>query len=283
VGVENMAQSNDGSHEAMRIVIVTGNEPRHQYFRVMVASDPRIEVLASYCEVLEKEATKHPDSKMENSLLEQMHLEARTKSELEFFGEAVKSLVDESNPKKIQRGRINDEDIVGEIEKFDADLLVCYGSSLIKSSLLKTFKRRFLNVHLGLSPYYRGSGTNIWPLINGEPGMVGATFMHLDEGIDTGEIIHQIRADFFVGDSPHSIGNRLIKKMTSTCCEVISSFDQLMTQVQPTFKGKLYFIKDFNSEACSKLYSNFDSGLITNYLKDFDDISLPAIVENRGL
>ena len=132
-----MVQSNDGSHEVTRIVIVTGNEPRHQYFRVMVASDPRIEVLASYCEVLEKETTKHPDSKMEASLLEQMHLEARTKSELEFFGEAVKSLVDESNPKKIQRGRINDETIVGEIEKFDADLLVCYGSSLIKSSLLK--------------------------------------------------------------------------------------------------------------------------------------------------
>ena len=107
--------------------------------------------------------------------------------------------------------------------------------------------------------------------------------MHLDEGIDTGEIIHQIRADFIVGDSPHSIGNRLIKKMTSTCCEVISSFDQLMTQVQPTFKGKLYFVKDFDSEACSKLYSNFDSGLITKYLKNFDGISLPAIVENRGL
>ena len=25
--------------------------------------------------------------------------------------------------------------------------------------------------------------------------MVGATFMHIDSGIDTGEIIHQIRAD----------------------------------------------------------------------------------------
>ena len=42
--------------------------------------------------------------------------------------------------------------------------------------------------------------------------MVGATFMYIDAGIDTGEIIHQIRADIVIGDSPHSIGNRLIKK-----------------------------------------------------------------------
>jgi folate-dependent phosphoribosylglycinamide formyltransferase PurN len=278
-----MAQNKDKSQEAMKIIILTGNEPRHNYFRVMVASDPRIEVLASYCEVSEMEDVKHSGSRMGNSLLEQMHLVARKKSELEFFGEAVKSLGDESNPKKIQRGQINDKGIVGEIEKSDANLLVCYGSSLIKSSLIKTYKRRFLNVHLGLSPYYRGSGTNIWPLINGEPEMVGATFMHLDEGIDTGEIIHQIRADFFVGDSPHSIGNRLIKKMTSTCCEVISSFDQLLTQVQPAFRGKLYSVKDFNSEACSKLYANFDSGMIANYLENSERISLPVIIENRGL
>ena len=53
------------------------------------------------------------------------------------------------------------------------------------------FSRKFLNVHLGLSPYYRGSGTNVWPLINTEPDMVGATLC-IDAGIDNGEIIHQI-------------------------------------------------------------------------------------------
>ena len=32
--------------------------------------------------------------------------------------------------------------------------------------------------------------------------MVGATFMYIDPGIDTGEIIHQSR-DIVIGDSPH--------------------------------------------------------------------------------
>ena len=39
---------------------------------------------------------------------------------------------------------------------------------------------------------------------------VGATFMYLDQGIDTGKIIHQIRARIYENDNLHIIGNRLI-------------------------------------------------------------------------
>ena len=278
-----MVQQRDRLRGVTRIVIITGDEPRHRYFRLLVASDPRINVLASYCEVPDKAATTDFGSRPDLTLQEKLHFDARAKSELEFFGNSLDSMADESNPKWIMRGQINDELSVAEIEYLEADLLVCYGSSLIKSSLLKTYRRRFLNVHLGLSPYYRGSGTNVWPLINREPEFVGATYMHLDEGIDTGEIIHQIRADFVAVDTPHSIGNRLIAKMTRTCCEVIASFSQLNSEIQPIAKGKLYSIKDFNSEACAKLYSNFDDGMIVKYLEDLGNICLPVIVENKGL
>ena len=83
----------------------------------------------------------------------------------------------------IKKGEINNENIIQEIIKINPDLLVCYGSSLIKDKLIAVFENRFLNVHLGLSPYYRGSGTNTWALINNEPHMVGATFMYLNKGI----------------------------------------------------------------------------------------------------
>ena len=62
-----------------------------------------------------------------------------------------------------------------------------------------------------MSPYYRGSGTNFWPFVNNELQFIGATFMHIDEGVDTGEIIHQIRANIFHDDNIHQIGNRLIR------------------------------------------------------------------------
>ena len=78
--------------------------------------------------------------------------------------------------------------------------------------MLKKYKKKFLNIHLGLSPYYKGSATNFWPFVNNELQFVGVSFLGIDDGIDTGPIIHQIRPDFKIGDSIHDVGNKLIIK-----------------------------------------------------------------------
>ena len=113
--------------------------------------------------------------------------------------------------------------------------------------------------------------------------MVGATFMYIDAGIDTGNIIHQIRADIHPGDSPHSIGNRLISKMTGVYCDIVARFKDLSVEIQPSSSGNLYRQKDFNDAACAKLYQNFTDGMIENYLNHSSDLLLPYIVENKGL
>lgn len=265
----------------MKIVILTGSEVRHEYFRKKIAIDERIFVLASYCEGSEKSLANLMHQKADTSQLEFKHVEARLQSEKDFFIEYISSIKDKSNPHFIKKGAINEANIVNEIIELNPDLLVCYGSSLIKSELLTKFENRFLNVHLGLSPYYRGSGTNVWPLINSEPDMVGATYMYIDAGIDTGEIIHQIRADIFLGDSPHSIGNRLIRKMTSTYAEIIYNFNNLEKEKQPKNQGKLYLEKDFTSKSCRQLYLNFENGMIESYINS--PRQLPYIVTNKGL
>jgi len=266
-----------------RIVILTGNELRHQYFRLKVASAENISVLASYCESDEKSLKNRTNQNPNSSDLQKLHAIAREQAERDFFEEAVGSIEDKSKFRVIPKGSINDENIVKEIKALSPDLLVCYGSSLIKSSLLNDYAGRFLNAHIGLSPYYRGSGTNVWPLINGEPFMVGATFMYIDAGIDTGKIIHQIRAEFFIGDSPHSVGNRLIKKMTATYCEIIRKFDSLTDQVQPVNEGSLYLMKHFDSDACDRLYEMCQSEMIYNYLTRPIDWKYPIIVQNLFL
>ena len=267
----------------MKIVILTGDEMRHQYFRTKIALSDGISVLASYCEGVEKSLANQVNDNPDVSELERLHVIARTQSENDFFAQTLASATDHSNPKKITKGAINDADIVQEITELNPDLLVCYGSSLIKSELLQTFEGKFLNVHLGLSPYYRGSGTNIWPLINGEPDMVGATFMYIDEGIDTGNIIHQIRADIYLGDSPHSIGNRLITKMTDTYVQLILSFDHLTKEKQPQSDGKLYLQKHYDKDACRKLYDQFSDRMIETYIQNYNSDDLPYIVTNKGM
>ena len=260
---------------------MTGSEIRHEYFRKKIASDSRIKVLASFCESAERSLENRVRQNIKSSSLELLHVKARLQAEKDFFVDFLNVVDDKSKPTFIAKGEINDDYIVSKIIKLNPDLLVCYGSSLIKSSLLHKFSRKFLNVHLGLSPYYRGSGTNVWPLINNEPDMVGATFMYIDAGIDNGEIIHQIRADLLVGDSAHSIGNRLIRKMTETYANIIVNCDFLERSKQPSAKGKLYYQKDFDRESCRKLYDNLSGGMIEKYLNTKK--KLPYIVSNKGL
>lgn len=265
-----------------KIIILTGDEYRHIFFRKTIASKEGINVLASYCEGLENSLENKILSNTKSSHIEKLHINARTQSEIDFFGDSINMIMDKSRPIKIKSGQINDVKIVNEIMTLNPDLLICYGSSLIRSELLNTFQGRFLNVHLGLSPYYRGSGTNIWPLINKEPYMVGATFMHIDAGIDTGKIIHQIRANIFMGDSPHSIGNRLIRSMTEVYYKLISSFDSLgETENHLHATGKLYANKDFDEVACKTLYQNFNEGMIESFLTNRDHIKIPPIIKNR--
>jgi phosphoribosylglycinamide formyltransferase 1 len=265
------------------VVILTAGETRHTYFRMKIAAQSHIDVLASFCESNEQSLTNRTSENEASSALQNFHAQARAKSETDFFGDAVAAMQDRSKPITVKKGAINDTACVEEIIRLSPDLLVCYGSSLIRSELLQKFRGRFLNAHLGLSPYYRGSGTNVWPLINREPHMVGVTFMHLDEGIDTGEIIHQIRADVCLGDSPHSIGNRLIRKMTACYADLINRFEHLKPQAQPQAQGRLYLRKHFDEAACAALYRNLGSTMLADYLTSKDTMHLPYIVQNAGM
>lgn len=265
------------------VVVLTGDEYRHRYFRMTLAQDTRFRVLSSICEGTEKSLATRTASNPDASTLERRHVQARTQAEHDFFDGFVRGMQDHSRPYKVVKGAINDATVTEHVLGLEPDLLVCFGSSLIKGALLERFEGRFLNVHLGLSPYYRGSGTNIWPLINDELDMIGATFMHIDAGIDTGRIIHQIRAELFIGDSPHSIGSRLIRKMTSVYAELIANFDQLSDERQPQAQGRLYNMRDYDAKACEQMYANLQSGAVQRYLDRLDHDEFPYIVQNQAL
>ena len=249
-----------------------------------MACDSRFDVINTFCES-DDQSLKNRTLKNKNSdWLQINHAYSRDQSELDFFKDYLDTAVDQSNPIFLEKGAINDLTFVEQIENQNADLIICYGASLIKPRLIEAYHGRFLNVHLGISPYYKGSGTNIFPIIDKRLGFVGATFMYIDPGIDTGEIIHQIQADFFLGDSVHSVGNRLIKKMTETYADIVDKFEKLEPQKQPTIEGETYFMRDFDDHICRILYDRYQSDLIVEYLKGRESSKHEiALVKNPAL
>lgn len=83
---------------------------------------------------------------------------------------------------------INSEPVVGMIRKCPEQVFIYtgYGGVLLRKDVLETGKR-FLHVHGGYLPDYKGSTTNYYSLIN--ENRIGASSIFLTEEIDSGPVL----------------------------------------------------------------------------------------------
>lgn len=100
------------------------------------------------------------------------------------------------------------------------DILLDHGTSLVKNEIIKTAKLA-LNLHWGLSPYYRGSLCTQWALINRDPYNIGVTIHKLSDRIDGGDILAQKRAVIKAGDTVNSINMQLTRLGTEIMLQAI--------------------------------------------------------------
>ena len=65
----------------------------------------------------------------------------------------------------IRAGDINSEKVKNIITSNNADIIAVYGTSLLNNTILNNNKK-FVNIHLGLSPYYKGMACTLWKYIS---------------------------------------------------------------------------------------------------------------------
>lgn len=95
-----------------------------------------------------------------------------------------------------------------------ADIGVSNGySQIISPQLLKMFPKGIINIHGALLPQYRGGNVLNWVLVNGEKE-TGVTIHYMDEGIDTGDIIAQIKIPIKKTDT----AKKLCEKLNENAC-----------------------------------------------------------------
>lgn len=71
------------------------------------------------------------------------------------------------------------------------DAIVVATRRIISKSTLDRVSARFINIHDGIVPKYRGLFGAYWALVNGDREHCGATVHFIDQGLDTGPIIAQ--------------------------------------------------------------------------------------------
>jgi methionyl-tRNA formyltransferase len=166
------------------------------------------------------------------------------------------------------------------MRRLEPGVVLVFGTGLLRQPLIDAFPGRILNIHLGLSPFYRGAGTNFWPLVNREPEYCGATIHFLDAGVDTGPVIAHVRPEIRGGDGPHDIGNRTIVAAADMLVNAALALAAGgVAGVPQTGGGRVYRRADFSADAVNRLYANFADGMIGEYLRDREarDRAVPLV------
>ena len=86
---------------------------------------------------------------------------------------------------------INSEESYNFLIGAKPELLVVYGTSILKKRIIEIPKLGALNAHSAILPDYRGNFVEFWQVYNRDYDKVGITIHFIDVGVDTGDIVFQ--------------------------------------------------------------------------------------------
>ena len=86
---------------------------------------------------------------------------------------------------------VNSDQCIEALRNAAPDVVVVAGTRVIAERVLASVNTKFINVHAGITPLYRGVHGGYWSLVNNDRNNCGVTVHLVDKGIDTGGIIHQ--------------------------------------------------------------------------------------------
>jgi methionyl-tRNA formyltransferase len=107
---------------------------------------------------------------------------------------AVKEFALDHNLNLLQPEKLKNENFLSELKSLNADVYVVVAFRMLPEQVWKMPPLGSFNLHASLLPQYRGAAPINHALINGEKS-TGLTTFFLDDKIDTGRIIKQIKVE----------------------------------------------------------------------------------------
>lgn len=86
---------------------------------------------------------------------------------------------------------VNEEECIRLLQKLQPDLILVNGTRIISKKVLDAVNAKFINMHTGITPKYRGVHGGYWAVKNNDPEHCGVTIHLVDKGIDTGGVLYQ--------------------------------------------------------------------------------------------
>lgn len=242
--------------DQLKIVALIGTPVHLNYFVNRVAQDHDLALV-----IRENSRTNLLKKIMEKGILKSLAIIARhfmqRKKTVAVYNHVLGELWQQMNDKiPLQTvDNINSPEVVAMLNEIKPDLVIVQGTTLIRNKTLAGIPL-VLNLHWGLSPYYKGSNCTEWAMINTDINNIGFTIHKISSKIDGGDIVTQGRPEIEMTDTANSINMKLTKAGAAAMSGIIRYIKKggtLKFSAQDTANGQLFLTKHWTAEQAKAL------------------------------
>lgn len=263
----------------MKAILFSGNHPRHLFVNREILNHFD-EVLVIVMEREELIPSPPDDVSTVDSALFIRHFNNRYHAESLAYGDLrPKEIFQDVETLFIRPEQLNTVHISKRVSDFDADFCFIFGADLILEPVINVLPMNKINLHLGLSPWYKGAATLFWPFYHLQPQFCGVTFHQITEQPDAGEIIHQSVPCMEYGDKLHDVGVKCVVNAKDDLKKIIAHF-----KLHRGFKGKIqktsgrnWRSSDFHASHLKVVYQLFDDNIVDMHLLGHLPIKSPNL------
>ena len=236
----------------MNITLITSDQIRHNYLVNLLSN------IATKLNVIQEKKTFFSNQNKISNLMKNYFLKVDD-AQKKVFGNTA---IDKKN-KNVKLLSLENK----ELEKcslnflsdfLNSDIFIVFGSSFIKKDLVNfLIDHKALNIHLGISPYYRGTDCNFWALFDNNPHLVGATIHLLSKRLDSGPILYHALSE--IKEDPFIYTMSTVKSAFESIAQKIEN--KTIFEHNPEIQDKSKEIKyskknEFNDEVIKKFFLN---------------------------
>ena len=252
----------------MKLILFSGTHPRHLFVnRELLKYFSETLVIAMEREPLlpdpPQELTNHDKE------LFIKHFKNRNIIESKLYGNLkCKKIYENCNVIYTEPQELNTEKISKKIKKFNPDFCFIFGVGIITDPIIKELPKDKINLHLGLSPWYKGGATLFWPFYHLQPQFCGVTFHQISKEADAGEIIHQSSPSLVKGDQIHEVGGKCVMKAVDDLPKIIDHWkkNKRFNGKKQRIMGRNWIREDFHASQLRLIYDLFNDKIVDYYL-----------------
>lgn len=249
----------------IRIMFIGGDHPRHLHYINKIQEN--FDIVGAIIQHRENISTSTPENLSEEDKKNFIHhFETREKKESQYFKnpKLPKCPIHDTTSEKL-----NSIESVEFLKKIKPNVVLIFGSTLIKDPLYSVLPFDTINLHLGISPRYRGAATLFWPFYFLEPNYAGSTFHYIVSEPDAGNIIHQCTPTLSLGDGIHDVACKTVITSVNEMIKIleIKKNGEVWKKFKQKGTGKNFLTSDFKPEHLRIIYTLFDNKIVDEYLQ----------------